>query len=212
MFSPRPFYSPRNGRIVLTRGWWRPEIEVDGYVQSGRYMKLLWRSALKQLEPQFVATEVLMLGLGAGSAIREVHARFAAPRVTALEWDETMIELAGSSRFYPKSMEPVIVFGDAITKLSELESKFELIMIDLFRGNIPEPRLANEETIAALASVLAPTGRIILNAFGDIRLIEALARQLDYMLSWKFRINHLAMYRAFDDNQKFAFAHRARIS
>ena len=57
MFSPRPIYSHQNGRIVVKRGWWRPEIEVDGYVQSGTYMKLLWRSALKQLEKRFSSTE-----------------------------------------------------------------------------------------------------------------------------------------------------------
>ena len=197
MFSIRPKFSHQNSRIEVKRGWWRPEIEVDGYVQSGTYMKLLWRSALKQLEREFTARQVLMLGLGAGSAVREVHSRFAKALVTAIEWDPRMIDLANRSRLYPARLAPKIVCGDAVTMLRELDDKYDLVLIDLFTGNTPEPRLANAETIASLVSVLAPHGRVILNAFGQLRLVEAIARRMDYMRSWKYRINHLAMYQTF---------------
>ena len=201
MFSPRPIYSHQNGRIVIKRGWWRPEIEVDGYVQSGTYMKLLWRSALKQLEKDFQAPNILMLGLGAGSAIREVHSRFPKSQVTALEWDEAMIDLARRSRLYPAKLSPKIIIGDAIVTLQQLNKQYDLVLIDLFKGNIPEPRLGSAETIAALIKATSPSGRILLNAFEDLRLIESIARHLDYVQYWKFRINHLAMYRLFGTSQ-----------
>jgi len=197
IFSTRILHSHRNGEIVVKRGWGKPEIEVGGYVQSGTYMKLLWRAALQHTASTVPVRNVLLLGLGGGSAIGEIHTCFPGCRITVLEWDKAMVELAHRFKLYPPSLEPMIILGDAIETLLQLTDSFDLVLIDIFKGNVPEPRLHAPETIASLANLLAPSGQVILNAFEGVRLMEAFARQLDYQLNWKFRANYLALYRRF---------------
>jgi spermidine synthase len=190
--STTVLHSERNGKISVVRGFRRPEIEVDGYLQSGTYMKNLWRAALRRVGVP--VKHVLLLGLGGGSAICEIHRRFPGCQIVVVEWDEVMIELAHRLRLFPANLVRRIILGDAVEVLPQLDQQFDLVLIDLFTGGTPEPRLSTTEMVGSIIRTIAPAGRVILNAFANVQLIHALAQQLDFVLMWKYKINHLALY------------------
>ena len=87
--------------------------------------------------------------------------------------------------------------GDAVELLPQLTRKFDLVIIDLFKGDTPEPRLSTPAMIISIAQVLNPSGHIILNAFKSVSLIETFARHVEHLNTWRFRYNRLALYTPF---------------
>ena len=108
-----------------------------------------------------------------------------------------MVNLAHELKLFPESIKPDLLVGDAVELLPRLTRKFDLVLIDLFKGDTPEPRLSTPAMIISIAQVLNPSGHIILNAFKSVSLIEAFARHVEHLNTWRFRYNRLALYTPF---------------
>lgn len=197
LFSTRAVHSDKNGEILVKRWFSQTEVFVDDYLQSGPYIKTMWRKAVRRVPSTARIESVLLLGLGGGSAINEVHARFPSTHITVLEWDPVMVDLAHELKLFPDSIKLDLLIGDAVELLPLLTRKFDLVLIDLFKGETPEPRLSTPAMIISIAQVLNPSGHIILNAFKGVSLIEAFARYAEHLNTWRFRYNRLALYRPF---------------
>lgn len=170
---------------------------VDGYFQSGEYMRILWKQALTHIATDRSVPEVLLLGLGAGSAINEIHSRFPEAAITVIEWDQVMVDIFHRLQLCSPSIVPTLLIGDAIKLIPSIERKFDLVLIDLFKGDRIEPRLSSTEIIDSLANCLTQNGQIILNAFKSHRLIESFSQRLNQTSSWSYRYNRLALFQAF---------------
>jgi precorrin-6B methylase 2 len=188
--------SQRNGKItVLFSPSEGPTVLVDGYQQSGRHLADVWRRSLWHVPEEHPVKQVLLLGLGSGSSMRVIKNRFPDAHVTAVEWDPAMVELAKNLKRYPARQAPEIILGDACEVVPKLNRRFDVILIDLFRGGDTEPRLASDAMIAALSRALEPDGYLILNIFRTVSLIPAFERHLSRHATLFFKRDTLALFR-----------------
>ncbi len=196
-FDHRVFTSEKNGRIVVERILNRTSIFVDGFDQSSRYITEMWKQALLRVPSDHTVKHVLILGLAGGNAVRLVHRKFKDAHVTVVEWDPVMVDLAKTLRLFSRKHMPEIVTADAVEFVQKTQQTFDLIIVDLFHGEIPEPRLASEEMISSLSHILNPDGYLLLNPFKNISLIPAFDKKFSRQDAWHYRFNALAVYRHF---------------
>lgn len=194
-FDIKTIPSEKNGKIVVQRVFNNVSIYVDGYDQSSKYIAEMWRKALYRVPEEHPVKHVLILGLAAGNAVREMSRRFHDAHITVVEWDPAMVELAKHLRQFSKKTHPEIIIGDAAEVVPKMQQKFDLILVDLFTGETPEPRLASAEMIDALARILKSDGYLILNPFKNVALIPAFERKLSRQSAWHYRFNALALFR-----------------
>lgn len=194
LFSYRSVHSEKNGKIEILHWLCRKFVMVDGFYQSGPYLKAMWRNAIFRVPAKTSVKRVLLLGLGAGSALNPIHAQFPTATITVIEWDPAMVEISQQLKLYDDSIRPEILVGDAVQVLTELDGGYDLILIDLYKGSAPEPRLSSPEMIASIVGVTKPSGSVILNAFMNQELIKTFARRLEHASGWRFRNNHLALF------------------
>ena len=93
--SERQTTSEKNGTISVRRGVRGGlHVYVNGYQQSGAHLAELWRRSMWHVPESHPVKQVLLLGLGGGSCVRDVHARFPDAHGTVVEWDPAMGESA----------------------------------------------------------------------------------------------------------------------
>ncbi len=187
--------SARNGRIDVrpaADGW---QVYVGGYDQSTDYCSDMWRQALRFVPARARVKRVLMLGLGAGVALPHVFARFPESRVTVVEWDPAMVEVAERAGYVSTERLPDVLVGDAADIVPSLGETFDLILVDLFRGDRAAPILEQSAFVRALAARLRPHGFLLLNYFKSRRARRAFDAVLGRYAEWRFAYNGLAAYR-----------------
>ncbi len=195
MYTLEYVHSDKNGDILVKHLFGHIEILVNGYYQSGEYMRKLWKRAVRRVPHDQPVHQILMLGLGGGSSLNDLHARFPEAKLTIIEWDPVMVELSKKLGYFDKALKPTILIGDAVDLIPQLTETFDLILIDLFNGPNPEPRLSSSSVISSITRVLAPNSLVILNIFKAFTIIEAFSQQLHHEHSWWFRQNRLASFR-----------------
>lgn len=91
----------------------------------------------------------LLLGLGGGAMLRHAAARFPECRLTVVELDETVIELA-RHWFY---IDRPVVADDALSFVAETHERYDVILVDLYGAAGVRPLRAGfwEHCLAALA-------------------------------------------------------------
>jgi len=194
LFSYRSVQSEKNGKIEILHWLCRTFVMVDDCYQSGPYLKAMWQNAIRRLPAKECVKRVLLLGLGAGSAINPIYSHFPTATITVIEWDPAMVEISQQLKLYNHNIHLEILVGDAVQVLTELNREFDVILIDLYKGSAPEPRLSSSEMIASIRGVTTTSGNIILNAFMNKELLGTFAQHLELVSSWRFRSNHLALF------------------
>ena len=194
LFSYRTVHSEKNGKIEIKNWLFRKYVMVDGYEESGLYLEKMWRNAVFRVRTEACVQRVLLLGLGGGSALNPIHMQFPDAKITVIDWDPAMVEISRKLKLFDDHIRPEILVGDAVQVLKELDKRYDLILIDLFKGSKPESRRSTPEMIASIAGATTPTGSIILNAFKNKERIEIFAQRLEQVSSWRCRHNHLARF------------------
>lgn len=192
-FGTTRLSSAKNGEIVIHYYFWSPAVFVNGYDQSTDYTGDMWRRALRRLPQVFQAKKVLMLGLGLGSALKFIQRRFRGCQITVVEWDPVMIELY--RELYKQHLNIKIIEGDATVIVPKLGDTFDLVLVDLFKGNVTPAELARDKFVRAIASTLTPTGYCLLNAFVSLELFPVFEYHLKQIDSWKYEHNSLALFK-----------------
>jgi spermidine synthase len=76
---------------------------------------------------------VLMLGLGAGSAVHIIRAELGIPaHITAIEIDPVMVSLAQEHFALDRHAGIEIIQGDAVIQVQALRQHYDLVVVDLF--------------------------------------------------------------------------------
>src|SRR3989339_1875661 len=196
VLKERKVPSEKNGVITVRRGLRRGfTVLVDGFQQSGAHLAELWRRSLWGVPEKHPVKQVLLLGLGGGSCLRNVRRRFPDAHVTVIEWNPAMVEIAKSLKFFHTKQIPEIIVGDAYEVVPKMNGRFDLILIDLFRGGETEPRLASDEMVAALSRILKPDGYLLLNVYKSVALIPAFERRLSRHGTFSYKYDLVAQFR-----------------
>ncbi len=179
--------SEKNGPITVQQFLNRVTVYAGGFEQTGPYVTGLWRTALRKVAGAPVK-RVLLLGLGGGRHVREVEKAFPNAAITAIEWDPAMVAIAKKVAGW--HTEPTIVVGDVYDVVPTLPSHaYDLICIDAFFGDTPEPRIAEGNTLQALQKILAPNGTILINISRHLEFISAFEQVFSVEEVWKFKQN-----------------------
>lgn len=180
--------------IHCQKTWGRWSVKVDKIDQSSPYIAAIWKRALRRIPKKTSPKKILILGLGAGSCLKHIYRCFPKSRLTAIEWDPTMIEIGKELKFIKPGFQLSLIIDDALEALPRLKKQFDLIIIDLFRGSKPASMLYQSSFISSLKEALLSDGYLLLNAFRNSELLTAFGRQMSCLSLWRFNFNKLALY------------------
>lgn len=132
------------------------------YSDGDRYRPLV--AGLGVVKPYLKNLEsVLVLGAGLGSAV-DVLRRFGAhPRVTLVELDEAVADLA-RSLLRPEDQKRVhIVVDDAQAFIQTVSSRYDAVIVDVFTGRTPLPFVTGNAFLKSCKQSIASGGIFLLN-------------------------------------------------
>ena len=121
---------------------------------------------------------ILDIGFGAGRTAAYVHAFVPEARVTSVELDPDVIDLARRYFRIPADERFRVVARDGRMFLAETPDRFDVIMIDAYRGPFVPFHLLTREFYALAASRLEPGGVIVQNVEPTTMLFDAAAKTM----------------------------------
>lgn len=121
--------------------------------------------AFKQLRlEQYAYQDVLLLGLGLGSVPylleKTYHLHY---HYTAVEWDETIAELAARYTLTRLKSSVEVVTADAEVFVEVCEEQFDLLIVDIFEDDLVPPQFETEDFLVACNALLRPGGLLLFN-------------------------------------------------
>lgn len=138
---------------------------VGGISQSGGLVKNIWEKGIRKIKEKVRNIEnVLILGLGCGTAAEIVNKELPDAKIIWIEIDPTVINI-GKNYFNLSDINKIkIIIGDAENKVNVLPNNyFDLILVDLYKGkNVPE-FLEHEKYLKKIKQKLSKKGMVIFN-------------------------------------------------
>jgi spermine/spermidine synthase len=133
--------------------------------------------------PPFRSNQVhraAVIGLGAGTSVRELTAAYGNIPIDGVEIDSTIVDLA---RQYFHMNEPNlhVIIQDGRYWLATTSQKYDIIAVDAYQQPYIPFQLTTQEFFREVLAHLTPTGTVILNAGrtgSDYRLVDALAQTM----------------------------------
>tara|TARA_B100000959_G_scaffold15001_1_gene14722 strand:- start:1968 stop:2690 length:723 start_codon:yes stop_codon:yes gene_type:complete len=136
-------------------------------VVTGSVWDLLWLGLFFHPRPK--PHRILLLGLGAGTVVRQLQMLFDSVQVTAVENDPVHVRVAGE-QFGVDADQAQIHLGDAREFVARYRGpRFDLVIDDLFTGSGGVPRRAlpfDRKWFTQLQRCLTPNGTLSVN-FAD---------------------------------------------
>jgi len=162
---PRTAYKTKSkisGQIVVKEQLGRYTLYVQEMLQSGGVVGGVWKKALSNIKHP--TSNILILGLGGGTAVGLIKSRWPEAKITGLEIDPEIVKI--SRRFF--DLEKVgnlkIVTADAIEWIRSYRGeKFELILVDLYLGGKFPPKAASEGFLKNIKKLLTKDGIVVFN-------------------------------------------------
>ena len=163
-------------RIVVEKTTSKFNSQLIVAIQDGKYvlnaknanysfatLHKVFQQALKKVEIQNVKS-ILVLGCGAGSIPAIVYKELGLkPKIDAIEIDEKVIELGNKYFGLDQYSHLNVVIDDAMNFVKSTNNKYDLILVDLFKGiNVPEEFLS-QHFFEQLKSLLNDNGELLFN-------------------------------------------------
>jgi spermidine synthase len=154
----------------------RAALLVDGIVQSispedGRTDGGYWAAMVPDQQPH----AALILGLGGGTLVRMLQARWPGVRVVGVDDDEAILTTATAIGWLqPDQIE--IVTADAFEYVQTCTEHFDFVAVDLFRGERLAGRAFGKPFLRRVRSLLTAHGRLAVNMFSDHRAAQRVER------------------------------------
>lgn len=154
--------------VLLYRG--RMQLLSGNAVYSWDDLYRNFNIAFKQLEvTKRDRADVLLLGLGLGSVpfiLEKIYGR--TYHYTAVEWDETVAELANRYTLSRLDSAVEVVIADAEVFVELCDEKFDMVIIDLFEDDLTPPQFRTREFLMHCAALLRPHGLLLFNCLHNL--------------------------------------------
>jgi spermidine synthase len=108
------------------------------------------------------AKTALVLGLGGGVISNMLTEKNI--QVTAVELDVRVIDVA--KKYFNVSNQINIIKDDARHALYQLNTKYDIVVIDLFAGEVTPSHVLSKESFSKIKSLLNPNGFVFINTYG----------------------------------------------
>ena len=136
-----------------------------------RYYRLMFAGFLFVPEPK----RVLMVGLGGGTVSRVVAHYFPEAQVDSVEIDPEVVKIAKNYFLFREGGNIKVFIRDGrvhIKSLVRRKAKYDIIMLDAFRGGYIPYHLTTKEFLQECRNILAPGGVVVGNLWDTSRLYE----------------------------------------
>jgi spermidine synthase len=168
--------SEYNGRLELTTSFGKTYLNSANTNYSYGSLQKVLKFSLKQIDVSGV-NHILVLGLGGGSVLKTLRKDFKyAGKITAVDIDPVIIEIAGREFGVMEDKNTVIVCADALDYLSGNDEKAGIVIIDLFIDNTIPSRFLSAAFWDEVINSLTKEGTIIFNMLSvpeeDLQKIE----------------------------------------
>jgi spermidine synthase len=154
--------SPLNGEITVVKSIaFGIYIQVANLTQSGGVISEIWESTVKKIrKSKKEAKNVLILGLGGGSAAYQIRYYFPEARIVGVDIDPIMVEL-GKKYLGLKDIE--VGIEDAVGFVERTKEKYDLILVDTYLGDEFPKKLENDKFLNKAKELLKKDGIIVFN-------------------------------------------------
>lgn len=197
---PRPIPTAHNGTMWLSRrlGTWRL-FGLDGSDQATPYMDRLWSTTLGRIASSSGISVrcALILGVALGATPALVRRRWPEAEVVAVDCEPSLYALGralGIHDLAPDDPRTRFVAGDAAQVVPGLERRFDLVLVDLFRGRNLAPAATAPVLIDAVADRLTPGGVAAVNVFSQPAALEAWQRRFARMHVTRCEVNLVGLF------------------
>jgi spermidine synthase len=143
-------------------------IQANGLTQSGGIVETIWNTTLKKVKSQFSISSLnscLILGFGGGTVAKLIRKNCPKAKITGVDIDPIMIDL-GKKYLKLDDYNIKTIVGDAVTfpNLPKFpNSKFDLIIIDLYNGDRFPEKFETNNYIHLVRMNLSRSGAAIFN-------------------------------------------------
>jgi len=145
--NDRVLFMNRIGQTYVDKGTFNSRWDYPKYVRS-----------ICSIFPE--KSDALILGVG-GGAIANIFQNNLGFNVDAVELDERVAQVA--RQYFALSNNVNVIVDDARHYLEETQKKYDLILFDVYRGEIPAPHVFTLESLAKTKSLLKENGLIVVN-------------------------------------------------
>lgn len=162
--------SPYNGKLLVIQdiawGTYIQTMSPEGnrLTQSGGIIDSIWKTTIPEIKKQKVEN-CLILGLGGGSAAKAVRDRWPNAKITGVEIDQTMIDLAKKHL----GLDELGIYVEKTDALDYCKDKFirkkkyDLIIVDLFNGREIPKKFTKEHFLTVIKGLLEEEGVAVFN-------------------------------------------------
>lgn len=127
-------FSKINGEITVVSQFGQNSISVENLTQTGPVIDGLWKFAVKKVLARKITPEnILVLGIGGGSIIKILRTSFPQAKISGIEIDKKMIDIA-KKYFNLDKYNASIIVDNAFNYLSKNKQKFDLVIVDILVG------------------------------------------------------------------------------
>lgn len=192
-FKRKKYQSELNGTIIYQRLFNSWCLKVGSSFQSGSYIRKMWKKSLKKLPYNIYPKNALILGVAGGDFIPLLRKKFPKIKITGIEWDPTMIKINQEQNLYPIDQKINIINTDAKEYIAQTNQKYDLILVDLYKGCNANPALYSEQFINNICRIINNNGYVILNAYTEKNLLGRYLQKFTITKKWSYKINKLAL-------------------
>ena len=135
------------------------------------YSRLMFSGFLFVPEPK----SILMVGLGAGTCPRVMNHYFPQAKFEVVELDSDVLEVATQYFGFKQNANLKVTVNDGrkgVRLLKRQKRKYDLVMLDAFRGGYIPAHLTTKEFLDDCRALLTPTGALVSNLWPSLELYE----------------------------------------
>lgn len=157
--------SPINGEIKVIESLGKRTLYTNNLEQSGGTITGMWDKSISKIKNQISKTKnCLVLGLGGGTVVELLNKYRPTLKITAVEFDPAMIEIAQKYFDIKNSPNLEIIHADAIKWVKKAKNKYDLIIFDLYLGKFNPEKTRKVSFLKDLKNLLNPKGIILYNS------------------------------------------------
>jgi len=168
VINEKKYESAYNGTLEINWVNGKKILDTENTNYSYGNLGKVLHKALKQTKSDFKSknNEILVLGLGGGDVVKQLRDAFKSEaKITAIEIDPIMIEIAMNEFDVLPNQKLEIVKEDAETFLKYTKKTFDLIIVDLFHDITIPSFVFKQSFIQAIFNALPLNGSVIFNTF-----------------------------------------------
>lgn len=152
-----------SGEIKVIDHVFERRMSIGGLTQSGGILYGMWEKALDEVDRKQIIKNVLILGLGAGTAAEIISTQWPKAKIVGIEIDPEIVSI-GKTYFKLSQIKNLTVHTtDAISFVKKINKKYDLVLVDLYTGYLIERRLLDTYFLRKINQILSNNGVVIYN-------------------------------------------------